>query len=280
MILSGKPVAQAMELRSRVEKLGMTPTLCLVRLGENPSDLSYERGILRRGEEAGVEVRTCVLPETASAEEVIEKIKELNLDETVHGVLLFRPLPAHLKPYRQEIYNALDPQKDVDGMTDASAAGLYLNRPGTFPPCTPCACMEVLHYYGIPVEGKRVAVVGRSAVVGLPLSMLLLSENATVTVCHSRTKDLPSVTREAEILISAVGKAGLIDSRHIAPGAVVLDVGVNWSEEDGRFVGDVADPAEASAYTPVPGGIGAVTNTILMSHVIQAAERLSENGSR
>ena len=277
MILYGKPVAEALcqSIRADIETLeGTVPTLCVVRLGEDPSDLAYERGICKRAEQVGVAVKKCLLDAGCTREELIENIKSLNADDSVHGVLLFRPLPKHLRPYQAEIFNALDPEKDVDGMTDGSAAGIFLGTGAGFAPCTPSACMQMLDYYGIDPCGKRTVVIGRSPVVGKPLAMLLLARHATVTICHTRTKDLSEEAGRAELLIACAGSAGLVGADCVGAGTIVLDVGVNW--QDGKYVGDVrfdeVEPA-AAAVTPVPGGVGAVTTATLLRHVVTAAMR-------
>ncbi len=277
-ILSGKPVAAALleEASANVEQLkrkSIRPTLCIVRLGEDPSDLSYERGILKRADQVGIHVQQEILPQDASAQQLTDVLRTLSEDDDVHGVLLFRPLPKQLRSCQAEIFAALDPAKDVDGMTDGSAAGVFLGKPLGFAPCTPSACMELLRYYEIDPCGMQAVVVGRSPVVGKPLAMLLLNQNATVTICHTKTKGLSTIARQAELLVACAGVAGMLGQEEIAPGAVVLDVGVNWSESLGRYVGDVrAEEAEAAAaITPVPGGVGAVTTAILLRNVVMAA---------
>lgn len=281
-ILSGKPVAAAVceKTLAEAEKLratGVVPTLCVVRLGEDPSDISYERGIMKRAASVGVEIRNEILPADTGADELKALMEQLSADDKVHGVLLFRPLPKAIRSREAEIIAALDPRKDVDGMTDGSAAGVFLGKPLGYAPCTPNACIEILDYYGIDPKGKRAVVIGRSAVVGKPAAMLLLGRHATVTLCHTRTVNLPEEARRAEILIAAAGRAEIVTGDHIAPGAVVLDVGVNWSEEKGKCVGDVLfdDAQHAAAVTPVPGGVGAVTTAILLRNVVTAAKTLS-----
>ena len=277
MILYGKPVAEALcqGIREDIESLsGVTPTLCVVRLGEDPSDLAYERGICTRAGKVGVAVEKRLLSADASRQDVIDTLHALNAEDRIHGVLLFRPLPKHLRPFQTEIFNALATEKDVDGMTDGSAAGVFLGTGTGFAPCTPSACMQMLDHYGVDPAGKRTVVIGRSPVVGKPLAMLLLGRHATVTVCHTRTKDLNAEARRAELLIACAGSAGLVGAEAIAPGATVLDVGVNW--QDGKYVGDVRfDEAEAVAgsVSPVPGGVGAVTTAMLLRHVVTAAMR-------
>ena len=208
----------------------------------------------------------------------------MNADDSIHGALLFRPLPAQLKPYRNEIYNALDPAKDVDGMTDLSCAGVFVGREDLgFPPCTPQACMEILDYYCIALQGRRAVVIGRSMVVGKPLAMMLMARHATVTVCHTRTVDLPAVAREADILVSSAGKLGMLTGDFVRPGQTVIDVSVNWDPQKpnargglGAVAGDAVfeeiEPV-VDAVTPVPGGVGAVTTSVLIGHVVEAAER-------
>ena len=281
-ILSGREVASAMNdaLLTRAGALaerGILPTLAIVRVGENESDLSYERGAEKRAQKVGVGIRKLALPGDVGAETLLETIRTLNDDDSVHGVLLLRPLPEQLKGDSQRICNALRPDKDVDAMTDLSSAGVYQGRSDLgFPPCTPEACMKILHHYGISCAGKRAVVIGRSLVVGRPLAMMLMGEDATVTLCHSKTPKLPEIARQADILVTAAGRLGFVDAGFVRPGQVVLDVSVNWDPEKNGIAGDcVFDQAEpvVSAITPVPGGVGAVTSSVLMDHVISAAER-------
>ena len=288
-LLSGKEVAAAMNERllARSEALkagGITPKLAIIRCGENPSDLSYERGALSRAERTGVEAQVFALPEDVSKDGLIGQINALNADDAVHGVLLFRPLPKHLKAFEQEIFNALDPAKDVDAMTDLSMAGVFENRDDLgFPPCTPRACMEILDHYGIEPSGRRAVVIGRSLVVGRPLAMMLMARNATVTLCHTRTVDVAGEARRADILVTSAGVLGSLTKDYVRPGQVVIDVSINWDENKpnargglGAIAGDACfDEVErvVDAITPVPGGVGAVTTSVLMSHVIEAAER-------
>lgn len=279
--LLGKEVAAGLcaRLSERTQALrtaGIAPVLAIVRVGENPSDLSYERGVCKRAQEVGVDVQLHALPEDTGRAALTELLQALNADRAVHGVLLFRPLPGALRADEEALVALLDPEKDVDGMTERSNAGVFMGKQLGFAPCTPEACMEILDYYGVDCAGKHAVIIGRSLVVGKPLAMLLLGRNATVTVCHSRTKDLPAVARQADILIAAVGRAEMIGADYIAPGATVLDVGINWSQSKGRLVGDVdyaqAEPL-AEAITPVPGGVGAVTTPVLLRHVVEAAEK-------
>lgn len=288
-ILSGKAVADALctELAVRVDRLwdkGVMPTLALVRVGEDPSDLSYEAGILKRAEKIGVALRRVILPENAEKAALLSAIDMLNADDAVHGVLLFRPLPPHLKADGPDIYSRLDPKKDVDGMTPLSRAGVYSGRNDFgYPPCTPAACTELLDHYGYACEGKHAVVLGRSGVVGRPAALMLLHRSATVTVCHSKTVGLPAICRSADLIVAATGVLRLLNADCVRPGQTVVDVSTVWDETKpnakgglGAFAGDADfDAVEpiVDAITPVPGGVGAVTTTVLMKHVIEAAER-------
>ena len=282
-ILKGAEVVSALNERIRAEADalkagGMTPALAVVRVGERADDVAYERGILKRAESVGVFVRLFALPETATERELLDTIRQINESETIHGCLIFRPLPKGIDDER--IRAALLPEKDVDGITDGSLAGVFAGTKRGFPPCTAAACIEMLDYYQIPTEGRRAVVIGRSLVIGKPVAMMLLQKNATVTICHTRTKNMPEVTRAAEILIVAAGRAGVVGADYVAPGQTVLDVGINFTPE-GKMVGDVdfeaVEPA-VEAITPVPGGVGTVTTSVLMAHVVEAARRAKARG--
>lgn len=274
----GAPVAAALteQLSQRAQALiakGVTPTLAIVRVGERPEDLSYERGALKRCEKVGIAVRQYLLTATSSQTDLIEVIKEINRDDSIHGCLLFRPLPKHMD--EAAVCAALSPAKDVDGITAGSLAAVFSGSGAGYPPCTAQACLEILDHYGYELKGKRAVVVGRSLVIGKPVSMLLLGRHATVTICHTRTADLPAECRRADVLVAAAGKAGAVSAQCLAPGQVVLDVGINV-DEDGNLVGDVdfaAAENTVEAVTPVPGGVGAVTTSVLARHVIEAAEK-------
>ena len=277
LLLKGAPVAAAINektaaLAAELSAKGVTPTLAILRVGEKENDLSYERGAMKRCAQVGVAVKNVVLSADVDSETFFAALEELNRDESVHGILLFRPLPPQLDSERAR--QAIAPEKDVDGCTDGSLAGVFTNTALGFPPCTAQAAMEILDHYGIDCAGKRAAVIGRSLVVGRPAAMLLLHKNATVTVCHTKTLELPSVTREADIVIVCAGKMETIGAEYFRPGQVVVDVGINWNEEKGKLCGDVKfDEAEpiVSAITPVPGGVGTVTTYVLVSHVVDAA---------
>lgn len=277
-ILKGAPVAAALSeaLIPRAEKLreaGVVPTLVILRVGERPDDISYETGAVKRCEKIGIQVRRIELPANCTGEEILEEIRQINVDSGIHGCLMFRPLPV--KTDEAWACALLAPEKDVDGMTSGSLASVFTGKGAGYPPCTAQACIELLDYYGIPLKGKRVAVIGRSLVIGKPVSMMLQSRDATVTMCHTKTVDMPAICREAEILVVAAGKAGVVNAKFARPGQIVLDVGINVDAE-GKLCGDVQfDQVKpiVEAITPVPAGVGAVTTAVLAKHVIEAAEK-------
>ena len=278
-LLKGLPVAKALteELIEQVEalkKAGVTPTLAIVRVGERADDLSYERGATKRCETIGIAIRKYVLSADCSQEELMAVIDEVNRDDAIHGCLMFRPLPKTLD--EAAACAALDPAKDVDCITEGSLFGVFANRKVGFPPCTAEACIQLLDYYGYELSGARVTVVGRSLVIGKPVSMMLQARNATVTMCHTRTRDLAAECRKAEVLVVAAGHIGTVRADAVSEGQTVIDVGINWAEQAGKLCGDVAfDEAEpiVGAITPVPGGVGSVTTAVLAKHVVEAAER-------
>ena len=289
-LLLGKEVTDAlneklMERTAALKERGIIPTLAIVRCGANPSDLSYEKGATKRAELVGVAVKKYELPEDVTKEALMATIDEINGDDSVHGVLMFRPLPKHLKADQDEICNRLDPKKDVDCMTDLSNAGVFEGRKDLgYAPCTPEACMEILDYYGIDCKGKSAVVIGRSLVVGKPAAMMLMGKNATVTVCHTKTVNTAEVARSADILVSAAGVLGSLTKEYVRPGQVIMDVSINWDPNKvnskggkGAIAGDaVFEEVEpiVEAITPVPGGVGSVTTSVLMKHVVEAAERV------
>ena len=278
VILKGAPVVAAMNEANAarcaaLREKGVTPTLAVVRVGAREDDLSYEKGVMARCAKVGVEVKQFLLPADAAQEELLGVIACINADPAIHGCLLFRPLPRQFDD--RTVRAALAPEKDIDGITDGSLAGVFTNTSLGYPPCTAQACLEILKFYGIPLSGRRAVVVGRSLVVGKPAAMMLDRENATVTLCNSRTRDLPEVCREADIVVVAMGKAGAVGAEHLREGQVVVDVGIHVNEE-GKLCGDVrfgeAEPL-VEAITPVPGGVGTVTTSVLVSHVVEAAEK-------
>ena len=286
--LLGKEVNEALvaALQGRTAALkekGVTPTLAILRLGENPSDLSYEKGATKRAEEIGVAIKNFILPEASTKEEVLAVIDQINADDAIHGCLMFRPLPKHLKADQDEICNRLAPKKDVDSMTHMSNAGVFEGQDLGYAPCTPAACMEILDHYGIDCKGKKAVVIGRSLVVGKPAAMMLMAKNATITICHTRTVDPAAVCREADIIISAAGVLNSLTKDFVREGQIVIDVSMNWNPEKitskgkGGMCGDaIFDGVEpiVDAITPVPGGVGAVTTSVLMKHVVEAAEKI------
>ncbi len=276
--LLGKEVTAALNERIKADVAalnakGVKPTLGIIRVGERPDDLSYERGATKRCETLGVEYKKYLLPADVSQEELLKVVDEVNNDDNIHGVLMFRPLPKHIDQTLVE--NALAAEKDVDCQTDASLGGVFTGKKVGFPPCTPQACMEILDHYGIDCTGKKAVVIGRSLVVGKPAAQMLIKKNATVTTCHTRTIDMPSVAREAEILIVAAGRAGVVGAEYVSPGQIVIDVGINVNAE-GKLCGDVDYAAVepiVDSITPVPGGVGSVTTSVLVGHVVEAAMR-------
>lgn len=284
-ILDGRSLSAELrgELRANVERYQQryeqAPGLVIVRVEGDAASAVYGKAILRLAKEVGVLARLELLPPQTTAQALQAALQQLNQDHTTHGILVEMPLPAHLE--QSIVANTIAPEKDIDGISPLSAGKLLLGEPG-FLPSTAAAVMEVLERSQIELEGKHAVVLGRSNVVGKPLSLLLLRKNATVTVCHSRTVDLPAVARQADILIAAIGRSRLVTAEYVRPGATVIDVGINALPEGG-IVGDVdfASVQEvAGALTPVPGGVGPLTNVLLLKQCIQAAWRQQEPNTR
>ena len=277
-LLKGAAVVEALGEKMKRDVLclkdkGISPALAILRIGERADDVSYEKNAIKRCESVGVMVRRVTLPADVSQVSLIEAVENLNNDGSIHGVLMFRPLPKHLD--ERAACEALDPAKDIDGITEGSLAGVFTGSGKGFAPCTAQAIIEILDYYGIDYTGKRVAVAGRSLVVGKPAAIMLMARNATVTICHTRTADMPAITRNAEIVIAATGQAEGMTKEYFSSGQIVIDVGINWNSEKGKLCGDVKfDEAEpvVAAITPVPGGVGTVTTSVLVSNVIKAAQ--------
>lgn len=275
-ILKGMPVVKHMKESQleQVEKLrenGVIPKLAIVRIGEKPDDLSYERGVIKRFSGVNIDVEVFEYPENISNDEFIKAFEKINNDDKIHGILLFRPLPKTID--EKQVISVFNPAKDMDGMLNENIAKVFSGDDSGYAPCTPQAVMELLNYYNIDLTGKKVTVVGRSMVVGKPLSMMLLKKNATVTICHTRTKDLMAECKAADIVIAAAGVAKMLNGDYISDGAIVIDVGINV-DNDGNLCGDVdfdSCESKASMITPVPGGIGTVTTSVLAQHVIKAA---------
>ena len=281
-LLKGAPVAAAIteNLIRRAQALrseSVLPKLAMLRIGEREDDVAYERAAARRCESIGIQTERTVLPADCTEQDVISALRRINADDAIHGCLMFRPLPKHLNERR--ICEALSPSKDVDGMTFASLTTVFTRSGEGFAPCTAQSVVELLDHYGVGIEGARTAVIGRSLVIGRPVAMMLLARNATLTMCHTRTKDLPAVCREAEILVVASGHAGSVTKDYVNRNQVVIDVGIN-AAPDGGVCGDVlfgeVEPI-VKAISPVPSGVGSVTTAVLCKHVIEAAEKTLAN---
>ena len=277
-LLKGKPVADALDTETKraVEELrakGITPALAIVRVGEKADDLAYEQAAEKRCGALGIAVRKIAFPKAASQAELENCVRELNNDASAHGVLLLRPFPRHIDG--AALCHLLAPEKDVDGITGGSMERLYTNEGKGFAPCTAEAVIHLLKHYGIPLAGKKVTVIGRSLVIGRPVAMMLMHEDATITICHRKTTDTASVARAADLVVVAAREAEAFGAEFFSSGQIVVDVGIHWSEEKQKLVGDVAfEEAEplAGAITPVPGGVGSVTTAVLARHVAQAAK--------
>lgn len=278
-LLKGKPVADALteEVASRVGVLreaGIVPTLAIIRVGAREDDLSYERSALKRCASVGIETRTFTLDQNCSQEELMAAIAAVNNDDSIHGCLMFRPLPKTLDEVAA--CDALDPAKDVDGITAGSLYGVFSDQNVGFPPCTAEACVRLIEHYGYDLKGADVVVVGRSLVIGKPVAMMLMGRHATVTIAHTRTRDLAAKCKDADLVVVAAGHIGTLGADAVHEGLTVVDVGINFDEARGKLVGDADfDAVEpvVDAITPVPGGVGSVTTAVLAEHVVQAAER-------
>ena len=282
-ILNGAEVAKSINADcvscvNRLKEQNIVPTLHLVRFGERDDDLFYEKSITGRAAGMRIEVKRTVMEEEDSFDRIAECIRNLNGDEGTDGILVFFPLPAGLSSYANTVRDLISPEKDVDCLSGISNGKLYMGEQG-FAPCTAEACIRVLDHYGIDCRGKNAVVVGRSLVLGKPLSMMLLQRDATVTICHSKTENLAAVTRNADIVVTAVGRLKAFGTDYFREGQTVIDVGTNWDPEKNGFSGDVDFEAVSKiveAITPVPGGVGRVTTSVLLSHVVQAAEKRME----
>ena len=260
--------ARAAALRAR----GITPGLAVVLVGENPASQVYVRNKVKACEDSGLHSVLEHYPATLSEAELLARVDALNRDPAIHGILVQLPLPAHIDAHK--VIEAISPEKDVDGFHVVSAGALMVGQPG-FWPCTPYGCMKMLESIGYDLHGKHAVVIGRSNIVGKPMALMLLQKNATVTVCHSATADLKAITRQADVIVAAVGKINLLTADMVKPGAVVLDVGMNRNAQ-GKLCGDVDFDGvkEVAGYiTPVPGGVGPMTITMLLVNTLEAAER-------
>lgn len=275
-IIKGKPVADKIteELIVEVEQLKnreIYPKLAIVRVGARSDDLAYEKGAVSRCKKIGIESEVTELPLDITQEDFIKELKKINDDSKVHGILIFRPLPKHLD--EEVIKYEIAPEKDIDCLSPVNEGKLYEGDASGFPPCTPTAVMEMLNFYDVELMGKDATIIGASNVVGKPAALMLLNERATITVCHSKTKDTAKLAREADIVVVAVGRANLVKDNFVKEGAVVIDVGINLL--DGKLCGDVDFEGvkdKAGMITPVPGGVGSVTTSILAKHVVKACK--------
>jgi methylenetetrahydrofolate dehydrogenase (NADP+)/methenyltetrahydrofolate cyclohydrolase len=281
-ILKGKSVADAIktELTEKIAKLkeqGAIPKLGIIRVGARPDDLYYEGGAKKTCDAIGMEYEVFEYPENVAQNDFEQRVTSIGNKKDINGILMFAPLPKSLD--EKKIRSLIPVAKDVDCMNIASAGLVYADEPTAFPPCTPAACMEMLRFYNIPIKGKRCVVLGRSLVVGKPTAMLLLREHGTVTICHSRTVDLPSVCKEADILIAAIGRAKMVNADYVKQGQIVIDVGINADPDNpGKYCGDVDfDAVEpiVDKISSVPGGVGSITTAMLCKHTIMASEVFS-----
>jgi methylenetetrahydrofolate dehydrogenase (NADP+)/methenyltetrahydrofolate cyclohydrolase len=276
-ILSGKEVSLYLinKISNRAEKLkskGVIPTAAFIRIGIKRDDMAYQNSIIKSCNNVGVATELHELDENTNGDALLDIISKLNKDENIHGIMIFRPLPAGIDEER--INAAISPEKDVEGMNPLNLAKVFAGNYEGFAPCTAAAVMEILKYYKIKLKGKHVVVLGRSMVVGKPLSMMLLKEDGTVTVCHSKSEQINTLAKSADILVAAIGKANIIGKDFIKPGAVVIDVGINV-DSNGKITGDVNFEGAvdiASRITPVPGGVGSVTTAILVKNIVKAAK--------
>lgn len=279
-LLKGKEVANHFNEESKqiIEELkvkGITPTLAILRVGDKESDLSYENSAIKKANELGINVKSIVLPQDVTYEQFYKELDDLNNDRLVHGILMLRPLPKHLD--NEKARNYINPLKDIDGCSDTSLAGIFTNTNIGYAPCTAQAAIEILNYYNIDVAGKNIVVLGRSLVIGKPVSMLLLNKNATVTICHTKTKNIPTITKNADIIIAATGQMESLNKDYFNQKQTVIDVGISWNETKQKLCGDVLfDEVEpiVENITPVPGGVGSVTTAILLNHVVLAANKI------
>lgn len=276
--LRGKVVADKIkeDLKARIQSLaekGINPTIAIVRVGENDSDISYERAVVKVSGSIGLNVKNVLLKEETTTEELAKVMTDLNTDACVHGILMFRPLPRHID--QDAICNLIDPAKDVDAMNPVNLEKIFEGDRTGLEPATPRAAVEMILGHGYELKGKDVVVINRSMVVGKPLAMMLLNENATVTICHSKTADLKAHTKRADYVITALGRPAMLDKSYFSENSVVIDVGVGTTS-DGKLSGDVNyDEVKdyVAAITPVPGGVGSITTTILLSQVVKACEQ-------
>ena len=281
-LLKGKEVAEALQekdhkLIDKLKERGITPTLIVFKVGNKDSDLSYLKGINKKSEALGINVILKEYAEDVDPEILYEDLDEANKDADIHGILIFRPLPKQFND--DELRNRIAVDKDVDGCSDLSLGSIFINKDQGYFPCTAQAVVEILDHYGIEISGRNITVIGRSLVIGKPLSMILLNRNATVTTCHSRSKDIPKISSKADILVCASGQMESISRDYVNEDMTIIDVGISWNEAKQKLCGDVlfedVEP-NVKAITPVPGGVGAVTTAVLLDHVVESAYRKSK----
>lgn len=280
--LTGKPVAEFLgqNIKDRVAALadkGITPRMLIIRVGAREDDVFYERSILKRCSQLGIEPQVKELPLDISEDELASVINEANENINVHGIMMFRPLPKHLN--EKKLVGMINPEKDVDCMSPVNLERIFEGGSHGFAPCTPKAVVEMLKYYKFPLKGANVVVAGRSMVVGKPLAMLLLDENATVTICHSRTVQMKEITKKADIVVAAIGKANFFNEDYFTENTVVIDVGIN-DDGNGKICGDVDYDrvfGKVKALNPAAGGVGTITTTILLDHAVKACESMNNN---
>ena len=281
-ILKGAPVLEALSERMHndvesLKKQGVSPTLAVLRVGSRHDDVQYEKAAIKRCDAVGVRIVTLTLPGDATQAEFDRALISLNGDPGIHGILMFMPLPDQLDAERARML--LSPEKDVDGITDRSLSGVFTSTEKGFPSCTAQAVMEMLHYYNIDLDGKKAAVIGRSLVIGRPVAMMMMHENATVTNCHTKTPDVPAIAKAADVLVVAAGHLHLVGPEYTNPNQVIIDVGTDWDPAKEATSGDVdferVEPI-VKAISPVPGGVGRITTCVMVSHVIEAARRTLE----
>ena len=271
LVMSGRPVADAYkeQIKEKVEaaqRAGKKVTLAILTVGQDPASFVYRKRLLKMTESLGIGSRCVELPESTTTEEVVAAVQKLNEDPDINGILPMMPMPKQVDG--EAVGAALAPEKDMDCLNPANGGALLMGK-GRWAACTPRACMAILKFYKIPLDSKHAVILGRSNVVGKPVALLLLQENCTVTVCHSHTKNLPELLRQADIIVAAIGRAGFVTPDMVKPGAVIVDVGINVT--DSGIVGDVMPEAtvKASAFTPVPGGVGVVSNMMMMDAVVR-----------
>ena len=281
-LLKGKPVADLIceKVQAEAEELlykGIYPTLGILRVGHNESDIAYETSAEKKAKSLGMNVEKYIMEANSTESDVLDVLEVMNNDNNIHGILMFRPLPKGID--EEHVINRINPKKDIDGISFESVSGLFTGAHNGFPPCTAEAAVAILDHYGIEISGKKVVVIGRSLVIGKPVAMMLLDRNATVTICHSKTKpeDIKALCQDADIIISAAGKIGTVTEEHVTGKQVIVDVGINF-DKDGKMCGDVdfaGVEGKVSAITPVPGGVGSVTTALLLYHTIEAAKSVT-----